>query len=372
MPHRSCPECGAENRAAAVTCRLCGAPLSKEAAARPSLQGKLLRRTDFVAAAAANRRNTNRLIIILLAIGMTLGYVIGWNLELWLSEDAWLRESVWFFSDWGIIGAIVMLSLSLIWTVIAMKLGDRIVLRITGARAVSREEEPVLHNVVEEMAIAAGVPVPAVHVVETDAMNAFATGLSIRRSAVGITRGLLDALDRDELQGVIAHELGHIVNMDMRYATAVSTLVGLIALVADAAWRIVYLGGRSGAAGRARVGRSGGRGGGNAGVLVALLILILVAALAPVFARLVQMAVSRQREFLADATSVRLTRNPRGLISALEKLSAGAKPFSGANRATQHLFIVNPFKHFPEKASGLMATHPPIEARIRRLVNLGA
>ncbi|MCP1675085.1 heat shock protein HtpX [Natronocella acetinitrilica] len=373
MARQPCPECGADNRVGATTCRLCGGALSAEAAQRPAVREKLLRRTDFVSAAHANRQATTRLILLLLAIGATLGYVIGWNMELFLSEQAWERDSIWFLSEWGVWAALLLLGLSLVWTTIAMKAGDRIVLRMTGAREVSREEEPVLHNVVEEMAIAAGIPKPGVFLLETDAMNAFATGLSARRSAIGITRGLLEGLNRDELQAVVGHEMGHIVNLDMRYATAVSTLVGLIALVSDAAWRIVYVSGRAGAGRAGRVGRgSGGRGGGNAGVLVAVLILFLVAALAPVFAKLVQMAVSRQREFLADATSVRLTRNAQGMISALEKLSKSAKPFSGANRATQHLFIVNPFKHFPEKASRLMATHPPLEARIRRLTNLGA
>ena len=369
MSRCTCHECGADNRGAALTCRLCGAALSAAAQARPRVRRKLLRRTDFVSAAEANRKATTRLILILLAIGAVLGYVIGWNLELFLAESRWEQGSIWFLSEWGVWGALILLGVSLLWTAVALRQGDRIVLRLTGAAEVSPGDEPVLHNVVEEMAIAAGIPKPRVFLIETDAMNAFATGLSTRRSAIGITRGLLDTLDRDELQGVVGHEMGHIVNLDMRYATAVSTLVGLIALVADAAWRVVYLGGRG--AGRARVGRGAGRGGGNAGVVVAMLILFLVAALAPVFARLVQMAVSRQREFLADATSVRLTRNPHGLISALEKLSTGARPFTGANRATQHLFIINPFKHFPEKASALMATHPPTEARIRRLTNLG-
>ncbi len=375
-----CPDCGADNRPGASTCRLCGDPMNPVAAQKPAVQRKLLRRTDFVAAAEANRKATTRLVLLLLAIGATLGYVLGWNLEIFIGDalvvtDSYRayqqpgHDSIWFLSSWGIWAASIILVLSVIWTLIALRQGDRIVLRITGARPVTVEQEPVLHNVVEEMAIAAGIPKPQVVVIETEALNAFATGLSTRRSAVGVTRGLLDALDRDELQGVIGHELGHIVNLDMRYATAVSTLVGLIALVADAAWRVVYVGGRAGAARRVG-GRSGGRGGGG-GAAVAILILFLVAALAPVFAKLVQMAVSRQREFLADATSVRLTRNPQGLMSALEKLSKQAAPFPGANRATQHLFIVNPFKHFPEKASRLMATHPPLDARIRRLGNLG-
>ncbi|MCH8506032.1 MAG: M48 family metallopeptidase, partial [Ectothiorhodospiraceae bacterium] len=317
-----CPDCGAANSARAASCRLCGDPLNATAAAQPGMQQKMLRRTDFVSAARANSRATTRLVLLLLFIGGLMGYVLGWNLEIFLGETAWELDTIWFPSAWGAWGATLMIAASLLWTLIAMKQGDRIVLRITGARQVDRDDEPILHNVVEEMAIAAGIPKPQVYVIETEALNAFATGLTLRRSAIGVTRGLLDTLNRDELQGVVGHEVGHIVNLDMRYATAVSTLVGLIALVADTAWRVVYVSGRGG--GRVRTSGSG-RGGGG-GAAVALLILFLVAALAPVFAKLVQMAVSRQREFLADATSVRLPRTPHGLMSALGKLSPQAAP----------------------------------------------
>jgi heat shock protein HtpX len=173
----------------------------------------------------------------------------------------------------------------------------------------------------------------------------------------------LNTLNREELQGVIGHEMGHIVNWDIRYATAVGVIVGLIALVSDGALRSLYFSGRS-----SNSGNSGKAGGGAVFVMLAL---VAFAALAPVFAFLVQMAVSRQREFLADATSVRLTRHPQGLIAALEKLAATAEPFKGANRATQHMFIVNPFRNFKEKASWLSATHPPLALRINRLRNLG-
>jgi len=363
-----CPDCGAVNRSSNTNCRLCGDLIRPESAS-PAQKIKVLRRTDFVAAATANRKATTRLVLLLLGIGVLLGYLIGWNMQIFLTDITWERQTVWFISEWGVWAALIMLGVSILWTIIAMKQGDRIVLRITGAREVSREDEPVLHNVVEEMAIAAGIPRPGVYVIETDAMNAFATGMSTRRSAIGVTRGLLDALDREELQGVVGHEMGHIVNLDVRYATAVGVLVGLIALVSDMAWRMIYVGGRGG--GRTRGGRSG-KGGGGGGIAVAMIILFLVAMLAPVFAKLVQMAVSRQREFLADATSVRLTRNPQGLISALDKLSSNSVPFRGANRATQHLFIVNPFKNFTERSSQLMATHPPLHSRIQRLRNLGA
>lgn len=352
MQTRSCRECGAANRLGARTCRLCGAAFGEPGARQ---QRKLLRRTDFAAAARANARNTTRLILLLLAIGGLLGYLLGWNLEIALGSGP--QPSIWFVSNWGAQGALALLGLGGVWTWVSLTRGDKIVLRITGAREVSAEQEPVLHNVVEEMAIAAGLPKPRVCVIETPALNAFATGLHPRGAALGVTRGLLQRLDRDELQGVIGHEMGHIVNLDVRYATAVAVMVGLIALVADQAWRMFYVSGND----HRRRGKQG----------PAALILFVFALLAPLFALLVQMAVSRQREFLADATSVRLTRNPHGLISALEKLERDAVPFAGVNRATQHLFIVNPLKDFTERASSLMATHPPLHARVHRLQNLG-
>jgi heat shock protein HtpX len=360
----ACPECGAANRVDADSCRLCGALLKSELMSRPGIQKKILRRTDFMAAARANRKNTRRLVTLLSLTGICLGYLIGWTIQtayVGLPENT---TSIWYLSEWGIKGGFIMLVASLVWTWIAFRSGDKIIMRITGAREVSRDDEPQLHNVVEEMALAAGLPKPKVFIIETPSMNAFATGMQPSRSAIGVTRGLLEKLNRDELQGVIGHEMGHIANWDIRYATAVSVMVGLIALVSDFAFRSMFYGRHGG--GR----RSSGKGG-NGGAAILFVLLLVFAILAPLVARLVQMAVSRQREFLADASSVRMTRNPIGLISALEKLGQQAEPFKGANRATQHLFIVNPFRNFSEKASAMMATHPPLSRRINRLRNLG-
>ena len=359
---RQCPECNAHNWSHAASCAQCGAPLKPDWQKSRHMQQKVLRRTDFMAAARANQRATAWLVFSLLAILTLLGYLLGWGLQLgmgYFPEDA---ETIWFFSHWGFRVAMVLLIIGSLWTWIAFRQGDRIVLRLTGASEVTPDDEPVLHNVVEEMAIAAGIVKPKVYVLETPALNAFATGMSPARSAIGVTRGLLDTLNREELQGVVGHEMGHIVNWDIRYATAVGVIVGLIALVSDAALRSLYFSNRGS-------GRSSGKGGGNAAII--MIVLVAFAALAPVFAFLVQMAVSRQREFLADATSVRLTRHPEGLISALEKLAASAQPFRGANRATQHMFIVNPFRNFKERTNRLYATHPPLELRINRLHNLG-
>ena len=358
--NRHCPECNAVNRPHARTCTQCGAPLVSNWQDSRRLRNKILRRTDFMAAARANRRATRRLVAFLLLILGVLGYLLGWSMQLFTADFPEPLESVWFLSRWGVLGALILFGIGAGWSWIAFRSGDRIVLKLTGARRVTSVDEPVLHNVVEEMAIAAGITRPQLFVIETDALNAFATGMSPARSAIGVTRGLLNSLDREELQGVIGHEMGHIVNWDIRYATAVGVIVGLIALVSDGALRSLYFSGRS---------RNSGKAGGGAAFV--MLALIAFAALAPVFAFLVQMAVSRQREFLADATSVRLTRHPQGLIAALEKLAATAEPFKGANRATQHMFIVNPFRNFKEKSSRLSATHPPLALRINRLHNLG-
>lgn len=357
---RQCPECGTTNRPHARICRQCSAPLVDDWQDRPRVRRKVLLRTDFMAAARANRKATRRLVVILLLILAVLGYLLGWSAQAVADYDPVGDANIWFASGWGFRVALVLIAIGAIWSWISFRRGDRVILHMTGANAVTAEEEPQLHNVVAEMAIAAGIRKPRIYIIETDALNAFATGMHPSRASIGVTRGLLQTLNREELQGVIGHEMGHIVNWDIRYATAVGVLVGLIALVSDGAMRSLFY---------SRGSRSfGGRGGGGAVVIV--LFLLVFAALAPLFSRLVQMAVSRQREFLADATSVRLTRHPQGLISALEKLALNAIPFKGANRATQHMFIINPFRNFSEKASALLATHPPLERRITRLQNL--
>ena len=196
----------------------------------------------------------------------------------------------------------------------------------------------------------------------TDALNAFATGNKVGHGTIVVTRGLLDTLTRDELQGVVAHEMAHLANLDTRYMVVVGVTVGLIALVCDMLLRTMAWGG----SGRSNDDKKGSSGGG-----ILILLLIVVAIFAPLAAKAVQMAVSRQREYLADATSVQFTRNPNGLISALRKLAEKAAPFPGASRATQHLFIVNPVQTFTARTPALLATHPDIADRIARLRNLG-
>jgi heat shock protein HtpX len=219
-------------------------------------------------------------------------------------------------------------------------------------------------NVVREMSIAANVPVPKVYVINDTAPNAFATGRDPRHASMAVTTGLLEKLDREELQGVIGHELSHVRNLDIRFALLVAVLVGSIALMADFFLRFTFWGGLGGGRGRDR----GGGGGGL--VIIAIVLGLILSIIAPIIARLVQLAVSRQREYLADASSVELTRNPYGLERALAKISSDREVLEVANRATQHLYFVNPIKKWESRASGLMATHPPIVDRINRLRSL--
>ena len=313
--------------------------------------------TNFVAAQQANRRNTMILLIGLTLLAAVFGYLIGWVLQAEVTDEVALVSSA------GLVAAGTMGAASLGWSAISLAFGSRIVTAMADAQEIAKEDAPQLFNVVEEMSIAAGVPMPTVRVMETDALNAFATGTSMSNASIAVTRGLLDTLSRDELQGVVAHEMSHIANLDTRYMTIVGVTVGLIALVADMILRTLQWGSYSGK--RSSDDKKGG------GAAILIILLIVVAILAPIAAKFVQMAVSRQREYLADATSVQLTRNPNGLISALTKLAAAAAPFPGVSRATQHLFIVNPIQTFTEKSSALMATHPDVADRIARLRNLG-
>jgi heat shock protein HtpX len=313
--------------------------------------------TDFVSAQKANRRNTLVLLAALTALAALVGYAIGWLLE---SEGS---DAVPAFSQAGVAAAGLMAAVSVGWSALSLAFGDKMVLAMANAKQIDKADAPQLYNVVEEMAIAAGVPMPKVMVLETDALNAFATGNKPGNGTIAVTRGLLNSLSRDELQGVVAHEMSHLANLDTRYMVVVGVTVGLIALVCDMLLRSL-------AWGRGNRSSSSDKKGGGAAILIILL--IVVAILAPIAAKFVQMAVSRQREYLADATSVQFTRNPSGLISALGKLAEKAEPFPGVSRATQHLFIVNPVHTFTAKSSALLATHPDIADRIARLRNLGA
>jgi heat shock protein HtpX len=295
---------------------------------------------------ARNRRNSLLLIAAFLAFITVFGYIIGWA---WLGDPLKALAGLGFALVVGVIAGLI-----------SYYGGDKIVLAASRAREITHDDAPVLFNVVEEMSIAAGLPMPKVYIVEDTAPNAFATGRDPEHAIVAVTSGLLEKLDRDELQGVIAHEMSHVANFDIRYSMLVGILVGTTVLISDFFLRGLWFGG----------GRGGRRGGGDSGgqlQLIMMLIAIVLAILAPLFARLLQLSISRQREFLADATAVRLTRNPKGLADALQKISGDNEVLEAANRATAHLYIVNPIKKFEKRSKGLFSTHPPIEERIQIL-----
>jgi heat shock protein HtpX len=247
--------------------------------------------------------------------------------------------------------------------------GDALVMATSGAREVDRARPPEryqqLLNVVEEMRLASGLPPPRVFVIDDSAPNAFATGRDPKHASVAVTTGLLEKLDREELQGVIGHEMSHIGNLDIRFTLLVGVLVGCIALLADWFLRFTFWGG-----GRRRDSDRGGGGGGGGAAALIFALAIVLAVVAPLIGRLVQASVSRTRESLADSTAVELTRNPIGLARALRTISDDREVLEVANRATQHLYIVNPIKSFEERAKSLWDTHPPIGERIRALENI--
>jgi heat shock protein HtpX len=290
---------------------------------------------------AANKRNSLFLIAIFLAFVAVFGYVIGY---------AWIGDPV--RALFGLVLAFVVGTIS---GFVSYYAGGRIVLAASRAQEVTHNEAPQLFNVVEEMAIAGGLPMPKVYIIKDSAPNAFATGRDPEHASVAVTSGLLEKLNRDELQGVIAHEMSHVGNFDIRYAMLVGILVGTTVLISDFFLRSLWFGG-----GRRR------EGGGQAQIIM-IIVAVVLAILAPIFARLLQLSISRQREYLADATAVKFTRNPKGLADALQKISGDREVLEAANRATAHLYIVNPIKRYEKRATGLFSTHPPIEERIQIL-----
>jgi len=252
----------------------------------------------------------------------------------------------------GEFGFIILGGVGIIYILFAYFAGDRLVLSMSGAKEVTREEQPFLYNIVEGMALAAAIPMPKIYVIESDAPNAFATGKDPKNASIAVTTGLLKIMKREELEGVVAHEMSHIGNLDIRFMLYAVVIVGAIALLGDLVGRMIFFGGS----------RRDSKGSG-ALVIIALVFMIL----APIFAELVRLAISRQREFLADATAAKITRYPEGLASALEKLSANSVPLSAATSTTAPLYIVNPFAG---KMGHLFSTHPPIEERVKRLRNM--
>ncbi|MEW6329005.1 MAG: M48 family metalloprotease [Candidatus Micrarchaeota archaeon] len=287
----------------------------------------------------SNRRKSFLLIVVFILVILALGYVFG---------------ELFALGYFGLLLALVLASVSALG---GYYYSDSIVLKISNARPAQKEEFPHLINTIEGLSIAAGFRTPPrAYVIDDPAPNAFATGRDPDHSALAVTTGLLQKLSRYELEGVLGHEMSHIKNYDTRLATLAVVLVGVAALLSNWILRGSYLRGRGGSAGR--------RGG---GALVILFVVgIFFAILAPFLTQLLRLALSRQREYLADADGALLTRHPEGLASALEKIAKDANQLHSANDATATLFIVNPFKR-GINLRGLLATHPPTEERIRRL-----
>jgi len=294
---------------------------------------------------ASNKRRTWLLIVgafVLLA-------AVGWALGVLIADP--------------VTGLVIALLIALVMSIGSYRYGDRVVLASARAKEVSAKEQPRLHNIVEGLSIAAGIPKPRVYIVPEQAPNAFATGRDPEHSSIAVTQGLLETMNRVELEGVIGHELSHVVDRDILVGTVVATLAGAVILLSEFFTRAYLWGGFRGR-------RGGDRGGGGAeAILFAVGLVLLV--LAPIFAQVIRFSVSRQREFLADAQGAMLTRYPPGLASALRKIGAASGiPMRSANNATAHLWLNQPSRVQGEgmgPLEKLFSTHPPIQERIRRL-----
>lgn len=284
------------------------------------------------------------MLIVFIAFVIGIGYAFGFLYT--ETQDG----AIGFMGIFGII--------AIFYAAFSYYASGKITLAISHAKKIEKKDNPTLYRTVENLCIASGVPTPPIYIIDDTALNAFATGRDPKHSAIAITSGLLEKLEKPELEGVMAHELSHIKNYDIRIQSLTVALVGLIALISDIFLRSMFYSGRSRR-------RSGG-GKGNA---ILLLIGIALAILSPLIAKLMHLAISREREYLADASGAMLTRYPKGLALALEKISKDTEPLEAANKATAHLYIENPLRN--EKGmkwlNKMFSTHPPIEERIARL-----
>jgi heat shock protein HtpX len=293
------------------------------------------------------RSNQIRSLVLVVGMGVLL-LLVGYFLGL-------------AFADSGVVGLIIALIIWAIMSLVGYFQGDSILLAMSRAKKITRDDHPRLYNIVEEMKIASGLPkMPDVYIIDDPALNAFATGRDPEKASVAITSGLLQKLNRDELQGVIAHEISHIKNRDVLLMAMASIMLGTIVILAWYGSRVMIFGG----AGRSR--RSSSSGGGQ-GQIIILLVALAFMILAPIFAYLIYFAISRKREYLADASAALYTRYPEGLASALEKLGASTGQLKSANQATAPMYIVNPFRKKGRAATDITSTHPPISERIRIL-----
>lgn len=261
--------------------------------------------------------------------------------------------SIFFFSyifDLGICGPTLGLVILIFYTIIVFFQGDNIILSMTGAKEANKKDYPFLFNTVEGLSLASQIPIPKIYVIEDPSPNAFATGRDPKHSSIAVTTGLLKIMDRQELEGVIAHEISHIANYDIRFSMIAIVMIGAIALIGDLVWRMMFFGDNR-------------KKDGGALILIGLVFVIL----APIFAQLVRLAISCEREYLADANGARITRFPEGLARALKKIKEAGLTTKAANDTTASLFFSNPF---PRKIGFLGSTHPPIDKRIEKLMNM--
>lgn len=304
---------------------------------------------------ARNRRDSAVLIVAMLALAGLLGGLIG------VAGIGYAGGSFnWTGLAIGVVLAVLVGGIATLWSWFG---GANAILGMTHAKEVSRELDLELHNIVDEMRIAAGIPMPRIYIIGDTALNAFATGRGPKQGVVAVTSGLRQKLNRDELQAVIAHEIAHIRHLDIRFAMLMATLVGLIAVVCDG---LLHAGLRGGV-------RAGGSRKDGGAQIVVLALVVLAAILAPIAARLIQMGYSRQREFLADAGAVELTRNPLALASALDKIKHDHDPLvDTANRGVAHMFFSNPLEKVRRKKprKKWLSSHPPIDERIARILAL--
>jgi len=302
------------------------------------------------------RANRTRSIILVVLMGVVL-VLLGWILGL-------------VFAANGIAGLVIALLIWGIMTLVAYFQGDNILLSVAGAKKISPSDHQQLYDVVEEMKIASGLEkMPDIYIIDDPSLNAFATGRDPNHAAVSITSGLLQKLNRDELQGVIGHEISHIKHRDVLLMSMCSVLLGTIIILSYYASRMMMFGaifGGGGSGGGGRRGSSKNSGGGGGAAIIILVVAILLMILAPLFAQLIYFAISRKREYLADASSALYTRYPAGLASALEKLEQSTTPVKNATQATAPMYIVNPFRN-KLNVNNLTSTHPPLEERIRIL-----
>jgi heat shock protein HtpX len=311
---------------------------------------------QFESLIGANKRNSVILVVCFVIFICGLGALLGW--------------AIFGAGQEAIPSIALALVVSLISALIGYYAGPSAVLAMSGAKEISHDDDPMLHNIVDELRLASGLPMPKLYMIDTPAMNAFATGRDPEHASVAVTRGLREQLSRDELQGVIAHELSHVKNFDIRFMTLMAVLVGVVVMLADLGTRAIFYGGGR----RSSNSRDREEGGGGAAQLIIIVVALVLAIIAPILARLIQLAASRQREFMADASAARMTRYPEGLASALERLAGDTSEMAAASRATSHLFIVQPLmangRRMGERGS-LWSSHPPIEERVERLRSLG-